>query len=162
MTTIAVNQDEIAWDSQITYGNVRSVMPNDKVTFAYGAIYACAGDAAACEALPTWHKRGAKIKSKPEGPWQMIVVTAKGCFYFTDDQPTGHKISIPFAIGSGQDFALSAMRSGKSPSDAVAIAADFDIYTGHPIKSVKIVPEMFKAPRRKTKAAASKKKPRRS
>jgi ATP-dependent protease HslVU (ClpYQ) peptidase subunit len=162
MTTIAVNADEIAWDSQVTYGNVRAVMPNDKVSFCFGAIYGCAGDAAACEKLPEWHNRGAKPRSKPDGPWQMIVVNAKGCFYYTDDQPTGHAVTVPFAIGSGQDFALSAMRSGKTPGEAVAIAADFDIYTGHPVKAVKIMAEMLKKPRRKTKVKPKKKASRRS
>lgn len=49
------------------------------------------------------------------------------------------KITRPYhAIGSGRDFALAAMRLGKSAREAVEIAAEFDIYTGGNIDVVDI------------------------
>jgi ATP-dependent protease HslVU (ClpYQ) peptidase subunit len=38
-----------------------------------------------------------------------------------------------FAIGSGSEYAIAAMACGKSPKEAVALAARFDSDTGHPI-----------------------------
>jgi len=48
-------------------------------------------------------------------------------------------ITRPYhAIGSGRDFALTAMRLGQPIGRAIEIAAEFDVYTGGQIEVVKI------------------------
>ena len=44
------------------------------------------------------------------------------------------------AIGSGRDFALMAMRLGKSPKQAVKLAHEFDVNTGPGIQEVNLWP----------------------
>ncbi len=43
-----------------------------------------------------------------------------------------------FAIGSGREYALGAMASGASASDAVEVASKFDVFTGGPVRSVSL------------------------
>lgn len=42
------------------------------------------------------------------------------------------------AIGSGSDFAITAMHLGKNPKQAVEIAAELDVYTGGKIKEMTV------------------------
>jgi len=42
------------------------------------------------------------------------------------------------AIGSGEQFALGAMRAGKSAKDALSVACHFDSFSSPPIKVVKV------------------------
>lgn len=42
--------------------------------------------------------------------------------------------NMPWAIGSGCDYAIGAMAHGARPEEAIDIAARFDIYTGGPIQ----------------------------
>lgn len=71
----------------------------------------------------------------------MILVsrqhTQHNAWYLTGSVWT--KINRPYhAIGSGRDFALAAMRLGKSPREAVELSAEFDVYTGGEIEVVEI------------------------
>ena len=43
-----------------------------------------------------------------------------------------------WAVGTGANFAIAAMRLGNNPATAVAIAAEFDPFTRHPIESYKL------------------------
>lgn len=43
-----------------------------------------------------------------------------------------------WAVGTGANFAIAAMRLGNSPATAVSIAAEFDPFTHHPIESYKL------------------------
>lgn len=43
-----------------------------------------------------------------------------------------------YAIGSGMQYAMAAMESGKTPLQAVKIAAKYDIYTGKGYKEFKL------------------------
>ena len=67
MTTIAVSETEIAWDSQLTNGNVRHQALTEKVSVIGKTIYGCAGDAGACQHAPEWHAKGARVRSAPKG-----------------------------------------------------------------------------------------------
>ena len=43
-----------------------------------------------------------------------------------------------YAIGSGRDFALAAMRMGADAKKAVKIASEFDIHTGGRIRTMRL------------------------
>jgi hypothetical protein len=43
-----------------------------------------------------------------------------------------------WAVGTGANFAIAAMRLGNSPATAVAIAAEFDPFTRHPIEAFQL------------------------
>ena len=148
MTTIAVSEFEIAWDSQVTKGNVKASVAVDKVVVVDNKIYACCGDADCCEALPKWHAAGAKTKKIPEGDWEMLVISERGIKHYTDSMPTGMTSPVPTAIGSGGDFALTALRMGKSAAEAVSVAIGMDIFSGPPVKVLRF-DDVFKAAKRK-------------
>lgn len=43
-----------------------------------------------------------------------------------------------WAVGTGANFAIAAMRLGNSPATAISIAAEFDPFTRPPIESLKL------------------------
>jgi hypothetical protein len=151
MTTIAVTEDEIAWDSQATAGWTRSQVPFEKVTVVGRKIIGCSGDVSSIERLPKWIAGGANPKKAPDGEWRCIVISATSCRIYSDDDLHGELSMLPAAIGSGQDFALGALFAGKSAQEAVEIAARLDVMTGGEIKSLPLN-TVFK--RRKPKSAA--------
>ena len=52
--------------------------------------------------------------------------------------PYAWKMAGPCAFGSGADFATGAMLAGKTAMEAVAIAAQCDIYTGGGVQFIDI------------------------
>lgn len=144
MTTIAVTATEIAWDSQSTRGNIRGIAATEKVFAIAGHIYACCGEADACEVAPYWHADGADPRKLPKGDWGMLVINEVGIRFYGRDCPNGYFLAYPQAIGSGNEYALTAMMLGKTALQAVEVAAAIDIYTGGPFKSMKLK-DVFKA-----------------
>ena len=157
MTTIAVTKHEIAWDMMESMGNVKRISATDKVIVINGVIYGVAGDSEMCEHIPHWHAKGAKLKDLPEGDWEMLVVNDKGLHLYANEAPRGFPISFPFAIGSGGKFALVHLSNGMSAIDAVKKAAELDIYTGAPFKSLNL--SSVTIPKKKKLLLARKKKP---
>lgn len=155
MTTVAVSHTEIAYDSQVTYGNRKAATPRPKVTIVKGTVYAAAGDASAVELLPKWHQAGAKPDKAPKGDWEFLAITRAGMRHYTDSSPHGVSVQAPMALGSGGDFALAAMVLGHSATDGVKLAAALDVYTGFEIAShtLEDVLGPIKKPRKKRRAA---------
>lgn len=151
MTTICVTTTEIAWDSQVTIGNERSTSPIEKVRLVRpGIIFAFSGDCNDEPVLEEWlrvhgmnPKRYPKFREKAE--FTAVVVTRKGFFEF-DERGAGHGIQIspPICIGSGADYARSIIAANKILStnftalDAVKVAAECDVNTGPPFKTLNI------------------------
>lgn len=67
------------------------------------------------------------------------------------DEEAGHRVyhldpngladditGVPWAVGSGREYAMGAMAANADAQQAVAIAARFDAWTGGPIRSVSI------------------------
>jgi ATP-dependent protease HslVU (ClpYQ) peptidase subunit len=138
MTTIAAIGDEIAWDSQVTAGYTRSMVPFDKVRVFGRTIIATCGDFSAADKLPNWVLRGARKKSAPAGEWTCLVITEKAIRIYENDRLDGTLVTLPVAIGTGEEFALGAMGFGATARQAVEVAAKFDVMTGGEIKSLKI------------------------
>lgn len=81
---------------------------------------------------PSDDNRGSAIvvHLEAEGGHRVYYVDANGLA----DDITG----IPWAIGSGREYAIGAMAQGADAEQAVAIAARFDAWTGGAIKSLPI------------------------
>lgn len=155
MTTIAFDATTVAWDMQDTNGSRRSVSGVDKVVIINNTVYGCAGDASCCEEVPRWHAAGKDLDKIPEGTWEMVCVTIDedGNLIpriYTNGQPLGWTGSFPLAVGSGGDFAISALYLNMSAVDAVKHAVEYDVFSGHPIKSLKYS-DVLKRPRRSRK-----------
>ena len=62
---------------------------------------------------------------------ETVVLTKKGDIYHSAGLGNWMKVDDPFfAIGSGMQYAMAAMGSGKDPYEAVKIASKFDPMTG--------------------------------
>lgn len=48
------------------------------------------------------------------------------------------KFKGPYAIGSGEEFAMGAMLAGSTAADAVRIASKLDVYTGGPVRTLAV------------------------
>ena len=59
-----------------------------------------------------------------------LILNLDGTADWFDEDREMVRVMTPFAIGSGDDFAIGAMEAGASPEAAVVIAAKRDTGTG--------------------------------
>ena len=168
MTTIVITEDEIAWDTQISVGNVRvyaSGLP--KVIVKGGKTYASAGDSDAGERLPDWERAGADPETAPGGDWELVVVSLykgkpRARVYGhgsggdnTGQNLSGHWLPFPLVLGTGGDYALGALKLGQvqrrhvSATIACKVGALIDINSGGEIQSMLILETLQKAARKR-------------
>ena len=147
MSTIAVTTTEVAWDSQVTLGTERGQYGEEKVQVHKTGIWGLVGDGPPMRAMIEWVLDGADRKKKPDGCWTIFRINSKGRMsVWTDNTPYEQPVTFPQTFGSGGQFAqgvLKAHAKGFVKHDnpaklAVKIAAECDVYTGPPIKSLVI------------------------
>jgi ATP-dependent protease HslVU (ClpYQ) peptidase subunit len=133
MTTIAANRKTIAADSQATDEN--TVYHTDKIFVIGEAIYGAAGLSAATNIFFDWVRNG-KPKDGPTLPedddvlFGALALTRRGLFIYTGCFAPDRISDRFYALGSGKQVALAAMRMGKSPREAVEMAKTIDPWTG--------------------------------
>ena len=123
MTTIAVSETEIAWDSQLTNGNVRHQALTEKVSVIGKTIYGCAGDAGACQHAPEWHAKGARVRSAPKGEWTMLVVTRRGLRVYDENSGQWAVVSNNIAVAAGSGMKTRTYLIPKTSAWGINIAA---------------------------------------
>lgn len=143
MTTIAWDGRTLAADKQSTdsSGLMTTVT---KIWRIDDYLFGATGSSPAIQEFKHWISNGADPKDfpsniRPDTPWSVhaIVISAEqgirvfenSAFAFTVER-TRH------AMGSGRDFALGAMRCGKSAVQAVEIASEFDCGTGQGVDTL--------------------------
>ena len=137
MTTIALDADAIAADSQLTLDeSYRASARETKILKKGRKIYACAGTPIISE-LIDWHEGKIKNDDLPACAWELLVYTGKEWRSYDSDFLSGIVAHPPYAIGSGAKFALGAMLAGATAVQAVNIASQLDIYTSGPIDEIK-------------------------
>lgn len=122
----------MAADTQVTINNYKTNTEKLYSIPGYGVI-GLAGSAKLCVQIAQWWADGAEGEP-PEvddsNAVQGILSTKEGLFYLEDGSvPIVIKANY-LAIGSGSDYALSAMEIGKSAEEAIREAMKHDIYTG--------------------------------
>lgn len=132
MTTIAYNHDTktIAWDSRATSGNVIASDSDQKMIEVNGVKFWLAGSVADERLLIDMYF-GEKSEVIPEAnafAWDGENLFLVG----VNDEALLWRQPLRYdkALGSGGDFALSAMRLGLSAKEAVEHAKKLDCYTG--------------------------------
>lgn len=154
MTTIAYKDGWIAADSCCTIGNYTS---NSKKLYIIPdvGVVGFAGAGNAMFKIADWWMEGcqgdAPTVDDDKGESCIgILVSRKGVFcLFNGVHPM--EIDDPwFAIGSGSDFAISAMSLGKNPKEAVEHAMQFDVGTGGRVDCI-YCPNYFKQEPKKKK-----------
>jgi ATP-dependent protease HslVU (ClpYQ) peptidase subunit len=152
MTTIAwdLRHGTIAGDGLVCAGNDIITRSAQKIIVQNKAIYALSGTGAFHIPLIWWIEKGADPKSMPEAKgdvsWRLIVIREFddgsrrhiGVVGYDDAFPYPFDLPDLDAIGSGADLAIGAMRSNRTPREAVEIAMLHNIKTGGDIQVVDI------------------------
>lgn len=135
MTTIAWDGKTLAADRQTSYGT--TPMPSTKIEKikwkGKEALIGSAGRCEDCDNVIDWIKTG---KNKPEidddnRDFSIIVVTKDDGVLYAAQSLYFHKVGHnQWAIGSGGDYALGAMKFGATAAQAIEIASQLDTQTG--------------------------------
>lgn len=73
-----------------------------------------------------------------DASFEGLVVFASGECIRLEDKLIALPVHEPFfALGSGRDFALAAMALGQTAEQAVVLAAQFDLWTGLPVETIR-------------------------
>lgn len=131
MTTIASSRREVAFDTR-TVEDAKYWRADDKVVRVRNYLVGCAGDDAQIQEFLRCLRN--PRRKKPElSDLVALALGPDGIWHYRNSM-VGTPVHTPFfAIGSGEGYALGAMSAGKSPKEAVEIAADWDPNTGRPV-----------------------------
>lgn len=130
MTTIIANRKMVVSDSKITAGSTSFSGP--KLYRKNGAIIASAGDAGTGNKFLKWFGTGAEApKIKKSIEFSALVLTKSGLYLYENDFEPVEISDDVYAIGSGGDLALMAVRHyGASLEEAVRAACSTDVNSG--------------------------------
>jgi hypothetical protein len=154
MTTIAARFStlEIAADSRVSGDDIQYHV--EKLRRGVQSIYGGAGD---------WDKllamfqaiEGGKTSLEDDCDVEILELRNDGIWVYESTMIPAKIKNDFYAIGTGSGYAIAAMHLGKSPKEAVEIAAIYDPGTGGPIDCWKLEPVVLPL-----KKAARKRKPR--
>lgn len=140
MTTIAYKDGVIAYDSQITRGDVITYDDYEKCIDQAGVKFFCCGTVSDYQRLVDVY-----FGAKPDGNIEAtaIVLDGDSLMMVAVDDATGlWKSPVlrdrPYAIGSGTPYAFAAMDMGASAEQAVEMAARRDTSTGGKIRAFRM------------------------
>lgn len=149
MTTIATDGVTIAADGRRTVGSERIEDNASKLAVRDGRIFAIAGEWAIFPAAIDWFLRGAMPDAVPKsndanGGWSLHVIDMPlpqcqpRLTRVSSNAPYPEQYPFPQAFGSGCSYAQAALLCGQTPKQAVAIAAQLDVFTGGVITELNI------------------------
>lgn len=140
MTTIAWDGKTLAADRQLTASGVRY-----ETTKAHrlkdGSLFASCGNLENnASVLNFLNGDSEKPVLDKDDDFDGILVKPDGSAWMLNKKLHAVRIESPrFSTGSGRDFALLAMKLGKTAREAVAIAAELDIWTGMGVTELQLV-----------------------
>jgi hypothetical protein len=144
VTTIAYKNGILAADKRARWGSL--VHPVTKIRrLADGSVAGGSGELAFVLGVFEWLNDGGDPATFPQHQqdkedWQPVLVVrpnGKIEVYERTPYPVVSEGAF-FAIGSGRDFAMMAMRLGKSAPEAVQLASEFDAGTGPQVDTLTV------------------------
>lgn len=163
MTTVAIKDNIVACDSQVSVGYTISSLDGEKAAKINGCIVAGAGSYAQVVKFRQWFtEHSDALIAQQDNPTVNIPLPQNlqedeflGVVLYPDGELMLYEgrtdVAIPqnqpFAIGSGSDFAMAAMRAGKDAKGAVEIASELDVFSGGEVKVYELdheLPELTK------------------
>lgn len=138
MTTIATDGKTMAADGQVQDHTDTIVALDHRKVFklADGRIVGGAGNSFDVRSWIDWLEKGKEGECPVQSPqFSGLILNTDGSAIWVDHKGREAPTPVPCAIGSGLQFALGAMDAGASPSKAVAIARNRDVWTGGDIVS---------------------------
>ena len=137
MTTIAMSVHDgklhLCADTLVTQGSAR-VGYTSKIFRIGNGLAAISGELSACHDALAWVRRGAKAKARPvwadavafEVLWVRSLLDIQVIDHTFHLMPVG----VPYTAGSGSEYAMAALRLGKTAREAVALAIELDCFSG--------------------------------
>ena len=140
MTTIAANRREMAADSCTSWDS-EFFLSSDKIQIIGKSIVGVSGHTPSIAKFLQWFRagKGVDVPEFPEDDEKSFValeLNESGLFVYADACVGQPLVDAFAAIGSGGSAAKAALICGKSPRQAVEIAADCDKNTRPPIQRV--------------------------
>jgi ATP-dependent protease HslVU (ClpYQ) peptidase subunit len=140
MTTIAWDGKTLAADKRLDLNGL--VVSTTKIARHNNILIGAAGYIASTQALINWIIKGANENDFPKSQsddqrWCSNIVVIDNKIFAYEMTPYPFEIHDKFyAIGSGRDYAISAMHFGKSAIEAVQFASIFNLGTGSEVDSL--------------------------
>lgn len=146
MTTIAANLKCMASDSRVTVEHKGIDYPAVKILKKGNSLIGAAGHGGDCTRFIHW--AAGKFSDK-EPKWAEeegqedsvigLILNRDGIFLWTQGDPEPEKIEAEYyAVGSGGTAARVALKLGKTPAEAVALACEVDMYSGLPVQVLEL------------------------
>lgn len=136
MTTVAWDGKMLAADRRVSYGTM-SDANTTKIVKSKKGLCGAAGNTAMCAAFKRWFLAGEKgespVLARDGESATACIVRPDGVRIMYDNYGWYEVDPGPFALGSGWEIAMGALRKGASAQEAVAIAASIDGATGNEI-----------------------------
>lgn len=168
MTTIAVRAGKMVSDGQVSFGDRIDQMSLKKVRKINGCLVGGAGRLSSILQFFSWFEVWSDAQLVqgeaphvqvfiPEGlddeDFTGLVVFTDGVVFMYEGGKRSYELvnSEYYAIGSGADFALSAMDAGATAEEAVKVAIKRDVFSGGEI----FIEELDEEPEELTKEKAS-------
>lgn len=141
MTTIAWDGELLASDRRVTYGTISDAKLT-KIGKTKKGLCGAAGVTSTCAAFRRWFLEGEKGECPSMGRGDDaatgFIIRPNGVRFMYDQFGWYEVDPGPFAMGSGYEVALGAMRQGSFADKAVQIAAEFDGSTGAEIDMLRL------------------------
>lgn len=155
MTTIAYSNGVLVADSQVTSAD-RIFRTVKILTLPDGSLFGGAGGLADILKVRAWASKGYRgdpPEVSDKASFECLHIRADGKLWLVDDDLTPMEfIGDYIALGTGSPYAMAAMYLGKSPQEAVQVAAQFDPATSLPIHELKLSIKRAKKPAPKIRA----------
>jgi ATP-dependent protease HslVU (ClpYQ) peptidase subunit len=142
MTTIAFDGRVLASDSAVTAGGYRlgfieKIFRIETDDGKVSSVIGCAGSSFAVSTMVEWIKAGCVRADMPilndGNDFCAIEVHCDGAAFELNHKFEQLPIKGPWAIGSGEVVALTAMRCGLDAVGAVNMACEIDVLSGGPV-----------------------------
>lgn len=146
MTVIAWDGETLAGDKRTNFGGLHATTTKVQ-RLPDGGIVGCAGNTAQIWEMVHWLAQGADPEKLPaiqrdaKECVTMLVVSRCGDLWQYENSPYPIRIeNKQWAIGSGRDFAIAAMRLGQTAAQAVALACELDMGCGNGVDALSLAP----------------------
>ncbi len=139
MTTIVITKDSIASDSQFTSSMIES-FKTPKIKETKDCVFASTGYANIEDLIHHYYGERQEWSSEWKDDWFFVYHKKSKTprVYTIGTQYTGDVVRLPFAMGSGREFAYGALSMGASASQAVKIACKYDPRSGGKVKEISL------------------------
>lgn len=139
MTTVVWDGKTLAADGRCTAGNIIAGESMDKIKVDVHSevrgstviAYALAGAADMFDRVGKWIEEGCPVTDEfKECNFETVIVTEDSAFMYCSESNDLFEIPGSQCLGSGHDFAVSALALGRSAIKSVQHAASIDLFTG--------------------------------